>query len=139
MGEARNPAKWCVTRTDPEQWYVFPRIRLRAQPTISPGSLHAPYGLLPLLAVGKVMIKAARPAQRCRPAMGPRPREIVGTEKWGRDSFIVRGKTTPTPILPPEQGPYVSYFSSSYSLKASGRIENGRPFSRTGTKMAFAA
>ena len=35
-----------------------PRIRLRAQPTISPGSLHAPYGLLPLLAVGKVMIKA---------------------------------------------------------------------------------
>ena len=30
------------------------------QPTISPGSLHAPYGLLPLLAVGKVMIKAGR-------------------------------------------------------------------------------
>ena len=28
------------------------------EPTISPGSLHAPYGLLPLLAVGKVMIKA---------------------------------------------------------------------------------
>ena len=29
-----------------------------AEPTISPGSLHAPYDLLPLLAVGKIMIKA---------------------------------------------------------------------------------
>ena len=30
------PASWCVTRTGPEQRYVFPTVRLRAQPTISP-------------------------------------------------------------------------------------------------------
>ena len=37
------------------------------EPTISLGSLHAPYGLLPLLAVGKVMIKAGLTTANSRP------------------------------------------------------------------------